>query len=219
MISSEDIVGKWGLSFDDVEFINARPKAMRVGLAAQLKSFQHTGQFLSAWSDIPEDACAYLGEQLDSQLLNATLYDFKGRSARRHCAEIIIYLGFARMSGDHRSALLGWLLVDQCHQGHSIEDMVTEAFLWCRDHKVFVYSKKTMERLVRSARRQFLELFLSDVADRLSSNTVAKLEASLAAPGEATEIRRLANEGLSKAQIARNLGVSRMTVYRALQHA
>lgn len=31
------------------------------------------------------------------------------------------------------------------------------------------------------------------------------------------EIRKLADDGLSKAQIARDLGVSRMTVYRALQ--
>ena len=32
------------------------------------------------------------------------------------------------------------------------------------------------------------------------------------------EIRKLASEGISKAQIARNLGISRMTVYRTLQN-
>lgn len=31
------------------------------------------------------------------------------------------------------------------------------------------------------------------------------------------EIRKLADEGIAKAQIARDLGVSRMTVYRALK--
>lgn len=194
MISDEDIAQQWGLSFDDVEFINARPKAMRVGLAAQLKCFQHRGQFLSDWTSISEDARIYLAEQLDSQLINAALYDFKGRSARRHCAEIVIHLGFKRMTGDHRSALRAWLLTDQCHQGNSIDDMVKDAFLWCLDHKVFAYSKKIMERLVRSARKQFLEQFLSDVADRLSSDTEANLETSLAAPGEATGFYRLKDD-------------------------
>ena len=33
-----------------------------------------------------------------------------------------------------------------------------------------------------------------------------------------SEIRKLASEGISKAQIARNLGISRMTVYRTLQN-
>ena len=33
------------------------------------------------------------------------------------------------------------------------------------------------------------------------------------------EVRKLAGEGISKAQIARDLGVSRMTVYRALAGA
>jgi len=186
MISGEDIAHHWGLSFDDVAFISARPKAMRVGLAAQLKYFQQTGRFLSDWADIPEDARVFLSEQVDNQRMDTDLYDFQGRSARRHCAEIVVHLGFVRMTERRRSALSDWLQVTKYGQGLSLDDMVEGAFLWCRDHKVFAYSAKIMERLVRSARQQFLECFLDGVVDRLSGDAIAKLEASLAQPGEPT---------------------------------
>jgi len=148
MISDEDVARHWGLSFDDVEFVNARPKAMRVGLAAQLKHFQHTGRFLSDWAGIPNDVRTFLSEQVDAQRMDTDLYDFQGRSARRHCAEIVIHLGFVRMTDRHRLALSDWLQASECGQGLSLGDMVEEAFLWSRDHKVFAYSAKIMERLV-----------------------------------------------------------------------
>ncbi len=194
MIPDEDIARQWGLSYDDVEFINARPKAMRVGLAAQLKYFQQTGRFLSDWADIPNDARTFLSEQVDAQRMDTGLYDFQGRSARRHCAEIVIHLGFVRMTDRHRSALSNWLQMAKCGQGLSLDDMVEEAFLWCLDHKVFAYSAKIMERLVRSARQQFLEQLLDGVVDRLSGDAIAKLEASLAQPGEPTGFYRLKDD-------------------------
>ncbi len=174
MISDEDIARDWGLSFDDVEFVNTRPIAMRVGLAAQLKHFQQTGRFLSDWADIPDEAQAFLSEQVDNQRLDTNLYDFQGRSARRHCAEIVVHLGFVRMKERHRSALSNWLQASKCNQGLSVDDMVEEAFLWCLDHKVFAYSTKIMERLVRSARQQFLERFSDGVVSRLSGDAIAK---------------------------------------------
>jgi len=194
MISDEDIARQWGLSYDDVEFINARPKAMRVGLAAQLKHFQHTGRFLSDWADIPDEAQAFLSEQVDNQHMDAGLYDFQGRSARRHCAEIVVRLGFVRMTERHRSALSDWLQVTKCKQGLSVGDMVEEAFVWCLDHKVFAYSTKTMERLVRSARQQVLEQLLDGVVASLSGDAIAKLETSLAQPGEPTGFYRLKDD-------------------------
>ncbi len=194
MISDENIAHQWGLSFDDVEFINARPKAMRVGLAAQLKHFQQAGRFLSDWADISDEARAFLSEQVDAQRMDTDLYDFQGRSARRHCAEIVVRLGFVRMTERHRSALSDWLQASECSQGLSLDDMVEDAFLWCRDHKVFAYSAKIMERLVRSARQQFLEQLLDDVVDRLSGDAIAKLETSLAQPGEPTGFYRLKDD-------------------------
>lgn len=44
-ISSSDFVGQWSLSFADIDFINSKPAATRLGLAAQLKFFGARGFF------------------------------------------------------------------------------------------------------------------------------------------------------------------------------
>lgn len=44
-ISSSDFVGLWSLSFADIDFINSKPAATRLGLAAQLKFFSARGFF------------------------------------------------------------------------------------------------------------------------------------------------------------------------------
>ncbi len=64
--------------------------------------------------------------------------------------------------------------------------MMEAVFLWCRDRRIFGASRKEMERIVRSERQRFLESFLGGVADRLRSETVAPMEASLVDPDSPT---------------------------------
>lgn len=65
-ISSSDFVGQWSLSFSDIDFINSKPAAIRLGLAAQLKFFGARGFFADDKATIPNDATDYLAEQLAS---------------------------------------------------------------------------------------------------------------------------------------------------------
>ena len=92
-ISSSDIVGQWSLSFADIDFINSKPAATRLGLASQLKFFSARGFFADDGTLIPNEAAEYLAEQIGVPADELSSYDFGGRTARRHCAEILQYLG------------------------------------------------------------------------------------------------------------------------------
>jgi transcriptional regulator with XRE-family HTH domain len=63
-ISSSDIVGQWSLSFANIDFINSKPAATRLGLASQLKFFSARGFFADDGTLIPNDAVEYLAEQI-----------------------------------------------------------------------------------------------------------------------------------------------------------
>src|SRR3546814_18641022 len=70
----------------------------RRGLAVQLRFFAGHGFFVPDHASIPSDGVLYLAEQLGLDAKSVNHYDFSGRTARRHCAEILRHLGFRRMT-------------------------------------------------------------------------------------------------------------------------
>src|SRR3546814_920416 len=97
--------------------------------------------------------------------------------SRRHCAEILIQLGYHRMKRVDRAQLTEWIAGELCPGGQSINAMLEHVFLWCRDRRIYGPSRKELERVVRSQRQDYLDTWLIGASDRLSSDAVALLEA------------------------------------------
>lgn len=181
-ISNGELVGRWSLSFSDIDFVNGKPEVARLGLAVQLKFFAAHGFFMQDHAAIPADGVSYLAEQLGLEAEAVNQYDFSGRTARRHYAEILQYLGFRRLKRLDREQLTSWISSELCPSGQSVSAMLEHVFLWCRDRRIYGPSRKELERLVRSQRQHHLDSWLSGAHDRLSASTVALLEASIADP-------------------------------------
>jgi TnpA family transposase len=190
-ISGGDLIGRWSLSFADIDFVNSKPALTRLGLAAQLKFFASLGFFATDLGSIPTDGLSYLAEQLGVEAGEIAGYDFSSRTARRHCAEILIHLGYHRMKRVDREQLTEWIAGELCPGGQSINAMLEHVFLWCRDRRIYGPSRKELERVVRSQRQDYLDTWLIGASDRLSSDAVALLEASLADPDSLTGFNRM----------------------------
>ncbi|HWT61302.1 MAG TPA: DUF4158 domain-containing protein [Ochrobactrum sp.] len=163
-ISSSDFVGQGSLSFADIDFINSKPAATRLGLVAQLKFFNGRDFFADNGTLVPHDAAEYLAEQIGVRADELSSYDFGGRTARRHCAEILQCLGFRRMKRGDRETLSCWIIGELCPSGQSVSAMLEVVFLWCRDRNIYGPSAKELERLVRSQRQQYLDGWLHEVS-------------------------------------------------------
>src|SRR3546814_19231254 len=92
-IPGGDLIGRWSLSFADIDFVNSKPALTRLGLAAQLKSFASLGFFAIDPGSITTDGLSYLAEQLGFEAGEIAGYAFSWRPARRPCAEILFHLG------------------------------------------------------------------------------------------------------------------------------
>jgi hypothetical protein len=88
-------------------------------LAVQLRFFATYGFFVQDRSAIPADGISYLAEQLGFDADAIREYDFDGRTARRHCAEILQHLGYRRLKRADREALTSWIASDLCPTGQS----------------------------------------------------------------------------------------------------
>ena len=184
----------WSLSFEDLRFINGHSWSMRLGVAVQLKFFQQYGHFTNSKSAIAEEALTYLSEQLDTVLSDWHSYDLFGRTGRHHLRGIIQYLGFKRMTDKDRFLLSKWLRAKCFDRLGTLENAISNAFEWCLSNQMYASSRIVIERLVRSARREFSDTFLFSVTGCLSSGTIAKLETSLSDPMATTGFQRLKDD-------------------------
>ena len=206
-VSSGDLIGSWSLSFSDIAFVTGKAETARLGLAVQLRFFAGHGFFVPDHASIPSDGVLYLAEQLGLDAKSVNHYDFSGRTARRHCAEILRHLGFRRMTQTDRRALSRWISDDLCAGGQPINAMLEHVFLWCRDRRIYGPSRKELERLVRSQRHLYLEALLARVRDRLAPDAVALLEASLADPDGPTGFNTMKGDA-GQATLENILGVT-----------
>src|SRR3546814_20419732 len=90
-----------------------------------------------------------------------------------------------------RAKLTEWIAGELCPGGLSTNAMLEHAFLWCRDRRIYGPSRKELDRVVRPQRQDYLATWLIRDRDRLSSDAVALLEASLADPDCSPGIIRL----------------------------
>jgi len=177
------------LSFDDLRFLGELPRNVWFEAALQLCHLRGHARFVEDWLDVPREALPYVAAQMELQDRRPSRA-FSERTGRRYRQAIAEYCGLSRMFAEDQSEFQAWL-ADICPKAASQGELVDRGFGWLRQQGFIPPSESAVLRLVRSARRDFLDRLLASVTDRLSVSTVAALEQSLAKPREATRFAKL----------------------------
>ncbi|MGH3778983.1 MAG: Tn3 family transposase [Pseudonocardiaceae bacterium] len=184
----EDLVASWTLIEPDWELIGSKPGATRLGFAALLKFFEIDGRFPEYAAEIPEQAVAYVAEQVKVDPALLLKYQWSGRTSERHRAQVRKALGFRECSQDDQEALAQWLSWEVCPTELRREALRDAVLARCRSEEVRLVPPTfgQISRLVGSALRMFEERFCCTVEQRLDAvdGVVQRLE-RLAGPGDA----------------------------------
>jgi hypothetical protein len=174
----------------DWELIGGKPGATRLGFAVLLKFFEIDGRFPEYAAEVPEQAVAYLAEQVRVDAALFAKYQWSGRTSERHRAQIRKALGFRECSQADQETLALWLSREVCPTELRREALRDAVLAHCRSEKVRLEPPTfgQISRLVGSALRMFEERFCCTIEQHLDAvdGVVPRLE-QVAGPGEDPE--------------------------------
>ena len=158
---NDELVEHWSIDDDDRVLIRNKRGANRLGFALLLKFFQLKGYFPEKKHEIPKVVRLFVAEQLGLDETLYQTYNWEGRALKYHRVEIRKRYGFHRMSKQDFDSLRQWLIDEVLPQEVDVRRMKQALYAELRTRKIEPPTYAQVERLLKSAQRQF-EIQLCD---------------------------------------------------------
>ncbi|ACD97397.1 Tn3 family transposase [Trichlorobacter lovleyi] len=188
---TDELATHWCLTFEDHHLLKNKLLKNHLGFSIQLKHFQYSGKFLHTHSDISTPPLEHVAEQLNVSVSDFESYDFNSRTGRRHCIEILNYLGIQRLTSTDKDAFSDWLRQEIFHQGTTISEAIELAYDWFKKQKVEYPTEAVLERLVRSAFYRYEQEFFNQIIRELRPSAKDKMDHCLENVERGIEFGRL----------------------------
>jgi Domain of unknown function (DUF4158) len=186
----EELEIHFNLSPNEQEWLRSSEGHNLLGLAIQLKCFQHLGYFLESPQGIPIVILEEIAQQLGLEAELWSGYDWQGRTATRHRAAIRSYLGFRPSNLEDADIPLLELSKFLEKMPEADEGQLTDfAIHWLRESKLEPPSQARLQRLIHSALARFEQSFAQAIAQRLKPVSRERLDDLLQTSSEDEEGR------------------------------
>jgi len=175
-----DFAEAWSLGFADLTWLASRPPSLRLGFAAQLIVYRRSGRFARRANDFSPEAVAYLAEQTGTREADLAVYDWLGRSSRRHRSEILAHLRFRRPTRQDLRDAAAWAKGTLCPLGLPAGEMTERLLAWFVGEGMVSPPDDALAALIATAGRAFEDHLLATIATSLSAEQKQQLDLSLA---------------------------------------
>ncbi len=154
----EDLVAEWTLvEHDERELVAYKRGATRLGFALMLKYFEIEARFPRHGGELPPAAVGYVARQVGVDPAELAGYDWSGRTAEYHRAQIRTALGFRRFTEDDEGELAGWL-AEEIAPVELVDERLREALLArCRSQRLEPPAR--IDRIIGAARAAVTDRF------------------------------------------------------------
>jgi TnpA family transposase len=176
----DELIDNWTLLPNELELVNSsKADHNRLVFTLLLKYFQIEGKFPRHQREIPQTAVNYVARQLKISPHVFQQYDWRGRTSVNQRREIRSFLGFREATTDDVEVVSLWLqehILPQTQQLDAVRDAVYRRY---RTLKIEPPTAGRIERLARSALRQYTEQFCEAIGGKLSTQNKSRLDALL----------------------------------------
>ncbi len=173
----DELVEFWTLLDDERDLVAGKRGATRLGFALVLKFYVRHGRFPRGRAELPADAVEFVARQVKVDAWELAFYEWSGRTAEYHRAQIRRHLGFRECSVADADKLAEWLAGNVCEAERRHDQVRAELLARCRAERIEPPTSKRVDRIVRSALSTAEKALTARVAGRLSAEAAARLRA------------------------------------------
>ncbi len=145
----EELAEQWTLLSDELTLVGNKSGATRLGFAILLKAFQLEGCFPNNKSDIPRAVVDYVAKQINVAGNILANFDWTGRTARYHRAQIRAFFRFREATVEDAEALVEWLAHQEGVRDLTLEALLVTVYERCRELRLEPPTPDRMHRLTR----------------------------------------------------------------------
>jgi hypothetical protein len=148
---TEELIENWTLIPSELELVNQKREANKIGFAVFLKYFQLMAHFPDYPSEIPEQVIAYIANQLNISAKTYFDYNWQGRSAKAYRVEIRTLFNFKIATVEDSEKISDWLIAEIIPNEQKFESIKEIVYQKFRDLLLESPTEKQIERLIRHA--------------------------------------------------------------------
>ena len=160
------------LDSEELQLVQSKQYKTKLPFAVMMKFFQLENHYPTNEDIISSSMIQSLSNQLGISLRLIEGFDWESRTSERFRQEIREFLSYEKATVNDSERLIAWLIEYVLPQAPTIPQCCEHANQFFRENKLESFSKKELERYVRSAAHQFEQQFFSTIFKQLSVNTI-----------------------------------------------
>lgn len=189
----EELVEYWTLLPEELALLNHKNDENRLGFAILLKFFQNYARFPLNQSEISSAVVNYVASLLNISPEKYSYYDWQGRSIKYHRAKIRDLFGFREAKVSDAFELTNWLASQALIYELKFEQLYIAALARLRELKLEPPTDLRLERIIRSALRNFESNFFSSTSSQLSKHSKKQIDEFLSSTASLQQLDDTSN--------------------------
>jgi DNA-binding cell septation regulator SpoVG len=188
-VNEHDGIDEWHLSESELQRIMRMNEQNRLCFAAMFKFFMVEGRFPNDSSELPAGVLLNLARQLNASPKGLTAYDWHGRSAKRHKAEIRSLLKLKKVSSNDKKEFAAWLSEAVLSQEHRPKHLHAISKDWFQKRGIELPTEGEFNRLLGAIVQKHETAFYDNIISQLDEHGKIQLDALLIESDKDEEIK------------------------------
>ncbi|TMR20549.1 DUF4158 domain-containing protein [Nonomuraea turkmeniaca] len=177
----EDLIECWTLDEEESALLANKSGTTRLGFALMLKFFELEARFPRR-EDTPRAAVDFMAGQVKVEAALFASYDWSGRTIKDHRAQVREFHDFREPTLGDEDKLADWLATKICPVEMSRDRLRGALLTRCREDRIEPPKTTRIERVLSTAEAMSERNFTHTTLERLSLESVGKLEEVITAP-------------------------------------